>query len=96
MHDIRKYWRRFALTTSSINVKNKSEKKVELTDLINIDALVLTLFGRVEWIIFGHVLNVEDEIRLWQYNFLLVYLVYGVLEGQLRAAVLLVMSEYRA
>lgn len=57
-------------------------------------AKILTLLRRVEGIIFRHVLDVVLQRGLRQYNFVLVDLVNGVLEGQLRAAILLVMSEY--
>lgn len=53
-----------------------------------------TFLRCVEGIIFRHVLDVVLQRGIRQYNFVLVDLVNGVLEGQLRAAILLVMSEY--
>jgi len=50
----------------------------------------------VEGIISWHVLDVVLQRGLRQDNFVLVDLVNGVLEGQLRTAILLVMSEYSA
>jgi len=50
----------------------------------------------VEGIISWHVLDVVLQRSLRQDNFVLVDLVNGVLEGQLRTAILLVMSEYSA
>lgn len=56
--------------------------------------IALTFLRRVKGIIFWHVLDVILQRGLWKDNFVLVDLVNGVLEGQLRAAILLVMSEY--
>lgn len=55
---------------------------------------MLTFLRGVKGIIFRHVLDIVLQRGLGQNNFLLVDLVNGVLEGQLRAAILLVMSEY--
>lgn len=54
----------------------------------------LTLLRRVKRVIFWHVLYVVFQRRFRQYEPLLVDLVHGILEGQLRTAILLVMSEY--
>lgn len=56
--------------------------------------VTFTFLRCVEGIIFRHVLDVVLQRGIRQYNFVLVDLVNGVLEGQLRAAILLVMSEY--
>lgn len=56
--------------------------------------MALTLFRRVEGVIFRHVLYIVLQRGFWQDKPVLVDLVHGILEGQLRTAILLVMSEY--
>lgn len=48
----------------------------------------------MEGVIFWHVLYIVFQRRFRQDKSLLVDLVHGILEGQLRTAILLVMSEY--
>lgn len=65
-----------------------------LQPLIQMECTALTLLRRVKRVIFWHVLYVVFQRRFRQYEPLLVDLVHGILEGQLRTAILLVMSEY--
>lgn len=55
---------------------------------------MITFFRRVEGVIFRHILYIVLQRRFWQDEPLLVDFVDGILEGQLRTAILLVMSEY--
>lgn len=72
--------------------------KLEIQRLYHLDNIYilikLTFLRCMEGIIFWYVLDVIFQRGLWQDKFVLIDFVNGVFKGQLRAAILLVMSEY--
>lgn len=52
-----------------------------------------TFLGRMKRIVFRHVLDVVNQSCVRQYDFVLINFIHSVLEGQLGAAIPLVMSE---
>lgn len=57
--------------------------------------IMLTFLRRPEGVVLGNVLNVVDQRRVRQQRFVLVDLVDGIFERQLRGTVLLVLREDR-
>lgn len=55
-----------------------------------------TFFRSMETVILRNVLDVVDQCGFWQQMFVFIDAINGVLEGQLCAAVLLVLSKYRS